>query len=233
MVLEIIPKSVRFKGLSLITGFHGIGATGYWAVKYLTQKMGAERVAFVDFGAATPITSTEDGKIVTPYELFRKGDLIFLKVETPPYKNEDMIFYKEFADFVVDAGFKEAALIGGLDSRLRTGESTFRIVKTSAYSPERELAEATLLEDGQIIVGPVAVMLNRLEVRGFPAYSILSYASVERLDPRATAAAINVLSVHYGFEVDVSSLLKGAEFIDAEISRHETQIKKQSENIYT
>jgi len=233
MTIEIIPKSADFKGLSLITGFHGIGATGYWAVKYLIQKLGAQRVGVVDFGIATPMTTTEEGRIATPYELFRKGNLVFFKVETPPYKNEDMFFFREFADFIVDSGFKETALIGGLDSRLKNDKTTFRLVKTSAYKPDGELADAKLLDDGQIIVGPVAVMLNRLEMRNFPAYSVLAYASVERLDPRATAAAIDVLSEHYGFEVDVTQLLKGAEFIDAEITRQESQIKKQTDNIYT
>ncbi|MFQ6135057.1 MAG: PAC2 family protein, partial [Nitrososphaerales archaeon] len=124
MVLKIIPEYISFKGLSLITGFHGIGATGYWTVKYLIQKVGAERVAFVDSEITPPITSNEDGRLATPYEIFRKRDMVFFKVEAPPYKSEDMYFFKEFSDFVVEAGFKEAALIGGLDSRLKVDKST-------------------------------------------------------------------------------------------------------------
>ena len=75
MVLKIIPESVGFKDYSLITGFHGIGATGYWTVKYLIQKLKAERVAFIDSSIIAPITSTEEGRITTPYELFRKDNL--------------------------------------------------------------------------------------------------------------------------------------------------------------
>ncbi len=233
MVLRIIPESISFKGLSLITGFHGIGATGYWTVKYLIQKMEAERVAFVDVELTPPITSNEAGRLVTPYEIFRKDNLVFFKVEAPLYKSEDMIFFKEFSDFVVEAGFKEAAMIGGLDGRLKVDKSTFRLVKTSAYQPKKTLANAPLLEDGQIVVGPVAVMLNRFEALGFPAYTILSYASAERVDPRAAAAAINVLSEHYGIRVDLAPLLKGADVLESEISKHDAQIRRQGENMYT
>jgi uncharacterized protein len=222
-----------FAGLSLVTGFHGIGATGYWTVKYLIQHLKAERVAFIDSDLIAPITSTEDGRITTPYEIFRKDNLVFFKSEAPPYKNEDMRFFKDFADFVINAGFKEAALIGGLDSRLRHDQSTYRLVKTSTYQPEGQLKDAQVLEEGQIIVGPVSVLLNRFEARGFPAYSILSYASAERVDPRAAAAAINTLSQHYSVQVDLEPLLKGAQVLEAELEKHEDHIRRQDRNIYT
>jgi uncharacterized protein len=232
-VIKIIPESINFKGLTLVTGFHGIGATGYWTVKYLIQKMKAERVAIIDSEITVPMASNESGRLVTPFEIYRKKNLIFFNVEAPPYKSEDMYFFKEISDFVVNAGFKEAALIGGLDSRLRMDQSSFRLVKTTKYKPVKKLSKASLLEDGQIIIGPVAVMLNRFEALGFPAYSILAYASAERVDPRAAAAAINVMSDLYGFKVDLSSLLKGADVLDTEISKREGQIRRQGENIYT
>jgi len=144
-----------------------------------------------------------------------------------------MVFFKELADFVISAGFKEAALIGGLDSRLRRDGSTFRLVKTSAYKAEKDLVNAPILEEGQIIVGPVSVLLNQFESYSFPAYSLLSYASAERVDPRAAAAAITILSKHYGFEIDLQPLLKGAEVLEAEIEKHEAHLRRQGETMYT
>jgi uncharacterized protein len=233
MVLKIVPDSISFKDSSLVTGFHGIGATGYWTVKYLIQKMNAERIAFVDSSVIAPITSNEGGRLVTPYELFQKDNLIFFNVEAPPYRNEDIYFFKEFSEFVISAGFKEAALIGGLDSRLKVDKTSYRLVKTSSYTPEGKLKEAKLLEDGHMIVGPVAILLNQFEALGFPAFSILPYASAERVDPRAAYAAINVLSDLYGFKVELEPLIKGADVLDSEISRHEERLRRQGENIYT
>jgi|TARA_B100000315_G_scaffold19309_1_gene17011 predicted ATP-grasp superfamily ATP-dependent carboligase len=233
MVLKIIPNSANFKGLSLITGFHGIGAAGFWTIKYLLQELKAERIAIIDSDTPAPMASNNDGKLVSPFEFYRKDNLIFFKVETPLYKDEDMIFFKELSDFIVDVGFKEAALIGGLDSRLKTDNSTFRLVKTSAYKSDSELEKSTFLEDGQIIVGPIAVMLNRFEARNFPAYSLLSYASAERVDPRAAVAALNALSGHYGFKIDTAPLLKGADVLETELEQTVDPIKQHGNAIYS
>ena len=232
MVLEITPNS-NFKGLSLITGFHGIGAAGYLTIKYLVQELKAERIAVINSNTPTPMASNNGGKLVAPFEFYRKGNLIFFKVEAPLYKDEDMIFFKELSDFIVDSGFKEAALIGGLDSRLRMDNSTFRLVKTSAYESDKKLEKSTFLEDGQIIVGPVAVMLNRFEVKNFPAFSLLSYASAERVDPRAVVVALNVLSKYYGFKIDTAPLLKGADVLETELEQTVDPIKKHGNAIYS
>jgi len=233
MALKIIPNSESFKGLSLITGFHGIGAAGYWTVKYLVQELKAEKIAIIDSDTPTPMASNNNGKLVSPFEFYRKGKLIFFKVEAPLYKDEDMIFFKELSDFIVDAGFKEAALIGGLDSRLRIDSSTFRLVKTSAYTPDNKLENSTFLENGQIIVGPLAVMLNRFEARNFPAYSLLSYASAERVDPRAAVSALNVLSRHYGFKIDTAPLLKGVDVIETELEHTADPVRQHGNAIYS
>ena len=235
MVLEITPNS-NFKGLSLITGFHGIGAAGYLTIKYLVQELKAERIAVINSNTPTPMASNNGGKLVAPFEFYRKGNLIFFKVEAPLYKDEDMIFFKELSDFIVDSGFKEAALIGGLDSRLRMDNSTFRLVKTSTYQPNSKFEKSTFLEDGQIIIGPVAVMLNCFEARNFPAYSLLSYASAEHVDPRAAVSALNVLSEHYGFKINTASLLKllkGADILETEIDQTTEQVKQHGNAIYS
>ncbi len=233
MVLKIIPENVDFKGLSLITGFHGIGAAGYWTVKYIIQKIEAKRAAIIDSDNPTPMASNDEGILVTPYEFFKKDDLIFFKVEAPLYKDEDMIFFKNLADFIVDSGFKEAALIGGLDSRLKIDKTTHRLVKTSAYKPEKQLLKSIYLEDGQIIVGPVAVMLNRFEARNFPAYSILSYASAERVDPRSASAAIDILSNQYDFKIDTGPLVKGADILELELEKTTEHVGRNGNTIYT
>ena len=233
MVLKIIPESADFKGLSLITGFHGIGATGYWTVKYLVQNLGAERIAIIDSDTPTPMASNEGGNLVAPYEFFKKENLIFFKVEALLYKDEDMVFFRDLSDFIIDAGFKEAALVGGLDSRLKMDESTYRLVRTTAYKPEKKLANSFFLEDGQMIVGPVAVMLNRFEARNFPAYSLLSYASAEHADPRASAAALAILSDQYDFKIDTAPLLKGADVLESELEKNTDRLRRQWNTIYT
>jgi predicted ATP-grasp superfamily ATP-dependent carboligase len=92
--------------------------------------------------------------------------------------------------------------------------------------------DAKILEDEQIIVGPVAIMLNYFESHNYPAYAILSYSSTERIDPRAAVSSIEILSKCYGFKVDVDPLLKGAEAVETEVTKQDRKLGK-SESIYT
>ncbi|MDH2900286.1 MAG: PAC2 family protein, partial [archaeon] len=211
----------------------GIGYAGYWTIKYLVQKLEAERIAFVDSETVSPVGSTSQGKLVTPYEFFQKDDLTIFKVEVPPYRGAEIEFYRKLSEWITKASFKEVALVGGLDLSLRTDDSAFRLVHTSAYKPNNVLKEAKLLEDEQIIVGPVAIMLNYFEAHNFPAYAILAYSSTDRVDPRAAVSSIEILSRCYGFKVDVEPLLKGAEVVETEMTKQQDRKIGRSESIYT
>lgn len=233
MILRAFPPNVRFDGCSLITGFHGIGATGYLTVKHLIHILEPKREVIFDSDVISPMSSTYRSRLVTPYEVFRKGLLAILKVEMPPYKDSEVKFFRAIGEWIIQSGFKEVALVGGLDSSLRYDDSTYRIAYTSAYTPKNGLQNAKVLEDDHIIVGPVAILLNYFEARDFPAFAILAYASTERMDPRAVAEAVRVLSSYFGFEADVSMLLKGAEIIESELEKAQTRASRAGESIYT
>ena len=232
MEFEVIPSSAKFENTVLVTGFHGIGYVGYWTVKYLIQKLEAKRIAFIDSDSVSPVASTNQGKLVTPYEFYQAKDVTFFKVEVPPYRGAEIDFYRAFSRWVTESKFREVVLIGGLDSSLKTDDSAYRLVHTSSYTPNVYVKDAKILEDEQIIVGPVAIMLNYFESRDFPAYAILSYSSTDRIDPRAAVASIEILSKCYGFSVDVEPLMKGAEAVETEVSKQDRKLGK-SESIYT
>lgn len=233
MTFEVIPKDVSFDNTVLLTGFHGIGYAGYWTIKYLTQKLGAERVAFVDSETVSPVGSTSQGRLVTPYEFFRKEDLTIFKVEVPPYRGAEIEFFRNLSAWITKANFREVGLIGGLDLSLRTDDSSFRLVHTSSYKRNPILQDAKLLEDEQLIVGPVAIMLNYFEAHSFPAYALLAYSSTDRVDPRAAVASIDILSKCYGFKVDLDPLLKGAEVLETEVTKQDRKMGRAQESIYT
>lgn len=232
MTFSVIPKTAEFENTVLLTGFHGIGYAGYWTIKYLIQKLAAKRVAFVDSESVSPVSSTSQGRLVTPYEFFQSQNLTIFKVEVPPYRGAEIEFYRNLSEWIMNSRFKEVGLIGGLDASLRTDNSSFRLVHTSSYAPNEHLKNSKPLEDDQLIVGPVAIMLNYFEAHNFPAYAILAYSSTERIDPRAAVSAIDTLSKCYDFTVDVEPLLKGAEAVETEVTRQDRKASS-SESIYT
>lgn len=232
--ITFYPRNVSLKGSSLISGFHGIGATGYWTVKYLIQKLSLQRCCIVDYSFGAPVSTLNNGKISTPYEIYKNEKLSLFKVDVPLQKEQEVAFYREFADNIMKKGVKEVFLIGGLDSSLKNDDSLFRTATTSSFNKKGILKEAKPLEDDHIIVGPVAILLNYFEIMKFPAAAILVYASSDRIDPRAAATAVQVTSKYYGFEVDVLPLIKGAETIEAELLKESSQGEyKPNTNIYT
>jgi predicted ATP-grasp superfamily ATP-dependent carboligase len=64
--LKIIPEGARLDGTALIAGFHGIGATGYWTVKFLVNELKARRVCFIDCNHAPAVSYYAEGRVVTP-----------------------------------------------------------------------------------------------------------------------------------------------------------------------
>lgn len=215
--IRVLPEGKKLKATTLVAGFHGIGATGYWTVKFLIEELKARRVLYIDSEYAPAVSSTLDGAVSTPYEIFVAGELAFLKAEVPPLRENENRFFRELAEWIVASGVNEIALIGGLDDSLRTDESKYRIVVTDAMAKREQFGGEPVLEEGKMIVGPVAILLNSLQMHDAAAYAILAYSNTERVDPRAAAAAVDFLGQRYGFEVSTAPLIKGAEELEREL----------------
>jgi uncharacterized protein len=221
--IRVLPDAVANGGLearALIAGFHGIGATGYWTVKFLIQELKARRVCYIDSEFAPAVSSTVKNEISTPYELYTVSDLLFLKAEVPPLRENETRFFRELSQLVIASKINEVMLIGGLDESLRSDESKYRLVLTDAMKGGEHghgLEAEPILEEGRMIVGPVAVMLNAFQMRGYPAGAILSYSNTERIDPRAAAAAVEFIAKRYSLEVSTEPLIKGAEELEREL----------------
>ena len=111
-----------FRNCTLMTGFHGIGSTGYIAISYLVHSLQAKRIGFVEVTHPPPFVSTSEEGLVTPFEVFRKGRLVFVKLEFAPHRTEEAEFAKVLARWTMNQKFKDAVLVGGLDSSLKSGK---------------------------------------------------------------------------------------------------------------
>ncbi len=75
MPVQLLVDSKNLKGCTLVTGFHGVGQTGYIATSYMIHALKAERVGFVQVANPPPWVGTADGGLVTPFEVYRIGGL--------------------------------------------------------------------------------------------------------------------------------------------------------------
>jgi len=232
-----MPVCVRvsrrgLKRCTLITGFHGVGETGYIALSYLVHALKAERIGFVEVAYPPPFIAATDKGIATPFEVYRKGDMVLVKLEFSPHRSEEAEFAKALASWTVDQEFSDAILIGGLDSNFQDNKHQLRVVPTHAYFREFKNFDAPTLEPELFVYGPLAVMLSEFEMRNFPALAVLPYASAMRPDPRAAAVAIKAICKTHRLKVDVTELEKDAKEIEVEIEKRMKQTRKSLQGMY-
>ena len=231
--MRVVPEGCRLDGTSLIAGFHGIGATGYWTVKFLITELKAQRRCFIDYEHAPAVASQVDGKIATPYEVFSVGGLSLLKAEVSPVRERENEFYRQLADWIIGSGVKEVALVGGLDEGLKNDDHSYKLAMTSAFTAAGGAPGEPMFEEDRMIVGPVASLLNAFEMNSFPAVAVLAYSNTERVDPRAAASAVEFLSKRYGFTANTAPLIKGAEVIESELKMIEEKEKRPAGSVYS
>ncbi|PCN49946.1 hypothetical protein B6U99_07065 [Candidatus Geothermarchaeota archaeon ex4572_27] len=199
-----------------LTGFQGIGFTGYIAVKHLVNTLSASPIGVVEAPFVPPFVWMDGDRLISPIQLYEYGPFVFLVAEALPPPRDQYKLIRAVADWVAESGFEEAILIGGLDQRFQRGDEKVRCAVTGAYLRTRGL-RVPLIERGLLITGPLALMLHRFEVNDFPAIALLPYANASRPDPMAAANAISTLNELYGLNVDCAELVKDAERIEQEV----------------
>jgi len=230
---KLLPEDLDVNGLSLVTGFHGIGSTGFLALNHLINTLNPKRIGVFETDYLSPISSINSGKIITPFEIYKKDNVAFLRVAVPPLQGNELVFLRNVCEIILEKNFKELILLGGLDAQLKKDDSNFRYVKTSSYKLPKSLSDSTPLEDERIIIGPVAQMLNFMEVRNFPTLGLLPFATSIRLDPRAASEAVKILSNIFNLEVEVDTLIEQALELENDQPELVDNNKSGPSNIYS
>lgn len=227
MNIEIILKrKVDLEGKIFITGFHGIGYAGYIAVNHIIESTKAELLGHVTTEQYPPIVSLDENRVLTPYELFMYKDFVLFlpRFQPPPSEQNDLM--RILTEWTVKNRFKEAILIGGLDSKLKAGEEKLRVVPTSQFKMNNKL-KLKKLDRNLYVVGPLAILLAYYEIKDFPAIALLPYAQRGRPDPLAAATAIQIINQLYDLDISTEQLIKDAKQIEQEIA----QLKEQEEKV--
>ena len=232
MPVNLLVRSTHLRNSTLLTGFHGVGETGYISVSYLVHALNARRIGFVDVAHPPPFIATSESGLVTPFEVYRAGRIVLVKSEFAPHRSEEAEFAKTLAHWAMDKKFKDAVLIGGLDESLQSGPDGIRVVPTGTYPLKAKKIRHPTLEPGLFVYGPLAVMLGEFEKMKFPAIALLPYASANHADPKAAANAIRSIAKAYGMKVDVKDLEYDAKDIEEEIDKRLQQTTRSLRGMY-
>src|SRR5436309_12916409 len=232
MTVRLLVDSKNLRGSTLVTGFHGVGQTGYIATSYMIHALKAERIGFIDVSNPPPWVGTAEGGLVTPFEVYAKGKTVLVKLEFSPHRSEEAEFAKSIANWAIEEKFKDAILVGGLDISFKQRRDDFAVVPTGAYLDKAKLFKEPILEPGLLVYGPLAVMLSEFEIHDFPAIAVLPYAEPARADPAAAALAIRRIASTYNYNVDVNDLVKDAKFIEREFDQKSRMTRKSLQRMY-
>ncbi|MBN1328554.1 MAG: proteasome assembly chaperone family protein [Candidatus Heimdallarchaeota archaeon] len=226
-IMMKINENLIFKDNILITGFHGIGTTGFIAIKYITNELDAQKIGTILSEIQPPFITTKDGKISLPFELFKKEENIMLVPQFQPYRHEHKSFAENLVDWTIKSEFKQAILIGGLDARLKkNNDDKIRVIATTAYL-ENFNNKLPVLEDGLFVTGPLALILTYYEVNKFPAIALLPYAESSRADPLAASYAIEAINEITNLSINTEKLIQDAEIIEKNLEDIIIQTKDQ------
>ncbi|RLE71271.1 MAG: hypothetical protein DRJ37_05370 [Thermoprotei archaeon] len=231
MAFKIVLKGDIPDNAVFVTGFQGIGITGYIAIRHLISSLKAKPLGFILLDKMPPFVWMEEDRLATPIQIFSYDRYVFLMVEFLPSPPEVYKLITKICEWVVGTQkFSEALLIGGLDLRVKKeGEKEDLKFAATTCATKKVLERGyKVLDRGLFVTGPLALMLMGFEALDFPALAILAYANSARPDPMAAAVAIRCFSEMYGVKVDVEELIKDAQKIEAEV---EESLKKRQERL--
>lgn len=236
MAIRIIieDKKINYQDSVFVSGFHGLGWTGYIAIRHIIKTTSTERVGYIDGDLLPDTISIEGERLILPYEFHKYKNFIifqppFQPILTEQHKIADQQkIIRRLAEWIVESKFREAILIGGLDVRFQQESQELRIIPTKAFIKAKEF-NIPFLEKGLLVRGPLALLLTHLEMLNFPAVVILPYAQPNRPDPAAAAVAVEFLNKHYQFGISTSQLQTDALKIENEIAEILRQERERTE----
>ncbi len=220
---------------TFITGFHGIGEVGYVFLDHCVQTLEAERIGILTTSAARPMLLVDKGIMHYPFEFYSWNDILFFVPHQQPHPQHEVAFSEKLAEWVLQQQFEQVILIGGVDKNLRTSDNNCRYIATKKYLEQplsddikKEITKEKL-DDGFLVVGPLAILMGLLELKNYPALSILAYAERMRPDPEGAIHAIEFINRLLNLNIKTEKLVENAQKIEEEIRSKLEEIKKDTE----
>ena len=224
----VMFKDIDLRGRYFVTGFHGIGWTGYIATRYLVGKLGGERIGYLQFEGMRPVVRLWQQNISFPHDLFLIGDHVFLASESPLPEEMTMDITRDICQWAKESGIEAAIIIGGLTKAVsRKDDPPLLGVATARAKPLMDKFGISWMLDDLNIVGPLAGLLFHAERMDLPLLGLLPFAE-NRPDRRAAAVAIDKLAEMLGLKVDTRELIE-AEDLERQIHQMVTAQLKSEE----
>lgn len=219
--IRILSKPLRSKGTSVLMGFPGSGLVGSIALQYMVDQLEFELIGSVTSKYFPPLAMMSKGVINVPVRLYEKDKLAVIVADIPIHP---MICYEVsngLMDWLTPFGIREVVTIAGIVTN-ETEKRVFGVATTDEALPR--IQENTVVLPVGSISGIASSIMTECKLRNIPAYGLLG-ETINAPDPRAAAAAIQVLNKMFDLSLDIAPLLEQAEEIESTMHKLAEQVQ--------
>jgi len=227
-------EHIDLKGATVIAGFPSIGLVSTIAANYLIDALNLKQIGCVTSPQFPALSVVHTGEPLSPVRIYA-GDQGYNKkivVFVSEFKPKPNLINSISETIMKWANEKDCKLLISPEGMVVEGKSVEGGAEVEAYAiGSTENARSMLLEKkiaqfkNGIIAGVSGVLLNIGKQQNFNVISILAEAHPNYPDAKAAAAAINVMALLMGIEINVTPLYEESERIEKQLQKFHKQAK--------
>ena len=219
--IKIFSKPLSQEGSSVLMGFPGSGLVGSIALQYMVDQLEFTQIGIMNSKYFPPLAMMNRGVINVPVRVYEKGNLAAIVADIPIHP---MICYEVatgIMDWLMPFKIREVVTIAGIITN-ETEKRVFGVATSEQALPR--IQESTIILPIGSISGIASSFLTECRIRNIDGFGLLG-ETINAPDPRASAAAIEVLNRMYGLELDTKPLLEQAEEIESTMHKLAEQVQ--------
>ena len=227
-------EEIELKEATVIAGFPSIGLVSTIASNYLIDALNLKQIGCINSSQFPALSVVHTGEPLSPVRIYAgaqsNGEKIVVFVsEFKPKPNLINSISDAIMKWVTDKGCKllispEGMVVEGKGSEDERVAEAYAIGSTEKARNMLQSKKISQFKNG-IIAGVSGVLLNRGKQTNFDVISILAEAHPNYPDAKAAAAAINVMALIMGVEINVTPLYEESERIEKQLQKFHKQAK--------
>jgi len=233
--VEIVDfEDVDLHDATVIAGFPSIGLVSTIASNYLIDALNLKQIGCVNSPHFPALSVVHTGEPLSPVRIYAgkqsNGQKIVVFVsEFKPKPNLINSISDAIMKWVREKGCKllispEGMVVEGKETEEEHASEAYAIGSTENARGMLTTKKIAQFKNG-IIAGVSGVLLNRGKQSNFDVISILAEAHPNYPDAKAAAAAINVMALIMGVEINVTPLYEESERIEKQLQKFHKQAK--------
>ena len=227
-------EDIDLKGATVIAGFPSIGLVSTIAANYLIDALNLDQIGCVTSSQFPALSVVHTGEPLSPVRIYSgvKGSnqkIVIFVSEFKPKTNLIMAISEAIMNWAIEQGCillisPEGMVVEGKSTEGEQEIEAFAIGSTESARLMLTEKKITQFKNG-IIAGVSGVLLNIGKQSNFNVISILAEAHPNYPDAKAAAAAINVIGLLMGIDINVSPLYEESERIEKQLQKFHKQAK--------